>query len=331
MERKKDTKVIYIGHRKRMGKSTVASMIKSNLAEKNVSAKVVSLATPIKTFTANLFGVNHDTLDREKNDTSRFTVMKRGFIKGLGDILNIPVIVLERATLLDVGTSINDTWEDNPLRSRVLNIVESGVYDVVIISDFRLRKEFFKKGTTIKVVNRNVSAVTERNDIDEELDLFDFDYVIDNNGTIADLGRSVKAVLEDVSVYKSNPVMHSTTNVVVELKDISVNHGVLESSIITLALIKHAQVTFTLVYDDDIRDKYRDLLDKAKHLLGGYKRSSYVDNLTLLNKESMYNVIYVSNTKIQGIKHLKIYGGIRREDVAELRTLIARNVKDYTV
>ena len=60
-----------------------------------------------------------------------------------------------------------------------------------------------KKGITIRV-NRNLEESKDQHESETELDNAEFDYVIDNNGTIEELIEKVKEILNCMLHFYSN-------------------------------------------------------------------------------------------------------------------------------
>jgi hypothetical protein len=172
--------VILIGHKMRQGKDTFARM----LAELT-GGEVMSFADPMKQIIADTFGMTLGELEEAKNDAHPQLVhFKPPFHSYLQTYRDILQRFGTEAMKKQFG---DDVWArlavDRALWSKS---------DIVIFSDLRFYPEYllFKQSEKFRVVTVNIRrGDTGSNDHSSEtsLDDFDYDFVIDNNGSLENL------------------------------------------------------------------------------------------------------------------------------------------------
>ena len=160
------------------GKSKSAEIIKDIYYKKNKKGIILSYATPLKEYAKNI--LNWDGNEKTK---------PRSFLQEMGDIVKAkdPNFLIERV--------IEDIF------------VYSKFFENIIISDARFRNEIetiknkFNNVVTVRVDGKANHLTKEQQIHNTETaldDYKDFDYIIENKGTISDLEVEVKKLLGEI-------------------------------------------------------------------------------------------------------------------------------------
>ena len=154
---------IMIGHKKRQGKDTVARI----MAGLDEGAFILRFADPLKEIVADMFGVSTDTLEEMKNESPIF----RNYLQRFG---NGPM----------------KTWFGLDVWKRLLvemseKLEREHGYHTVIVPDFRFPAEYIDGAVTINVTGRDHDG--DEDDSETALDDWEYDYVIHNTASLADL------------------------------------------------------------------------------------------------------------------------------------------------
>ena len=173
------TKVIYIAGYKRSGKDTFGLFLKEALEANGKKVELVSFADPMKRILATTLGISLEFLDNCKNNSN---FPHRGYLERFGSEAMKP----------EFG---EDVWVD-----LVNKYILRSTADIVIVPDFRFRKEYSESAAfpyTIKVQRDNVTPSKGFIHISErDLNGFDFDKVITNNGTLDELRESAYTLIK---------------------------------------------------------------------------------------------------------------------------------------
>lgn len=155
-------KFILIGHKKQHGKDTFAKMLKEHLGD----AEILSFADPMREIVAQSLGMSIAELkEKYTRDSNLRDVMKR-----FGNGMMIEYF----------GEKV---WRDVLLRRAAKLDCE-----YIIVPDFRFHRELIEGAITVHVYNERVrSHDTHQSEVD--LNDFNFDYVINNNGSLEDLNQ----------------------------------------------------------------------------------------------------------------------------------------------
>ena len=165
-------KIYIIAGKAGSGKDTLALILKEKLNGKTI---IISYASYLKIYAKNVLGWDGDS-----------STKPRTFLQELGDIVK------------DI--------DPNFLVNRVLEDIEvySHYFDNIIISDARFIPEIKTvedKFGAVKILihgrDNNLSDTEKKHNTETSLDGFDdFDYVIDNSGTLDDLKNKADEILE---------------------------------------------------------------------------------------------------------------------------------------
>ncbi len=161
----------------RVGKDTASIMIAKACEERNLKPVILQIAFYIKEYAKKIS-------DWDGNEETK-----------------------PRKFLQTLGTDIIGNTIDKQLFVRRINEdikVYSKYFDIIIISDVRLINEIeqIKKANDDKVVTIRILRDTKiksnnKHQTETELDNYeDFDYVIDNNGTLEELNSQIKEIVE---------------------------------------------------------------------------------------------------------------------------------------
>ncbi len=166
-------KIILIGHKKRQGKDTVAQM----MAQRHGNAKILRFADPLKYIAADMLGVSVQTLEQMKNESEIF----RKVLQRLGN-----------GAMKDIYGK--DVWKELLLK-KAKDLENKGI-GLLIVPDFRFPNEYIEGALTVKVVGLTRA---DDDDISETaLDGWNFDYIIRNGASLADLQMQVDNVLRHI-------------------------------------------------------------------------------------------------------------------------------------
>jgi len=168
-----EPKIYIISGKAGSGKDTVADILKNNLKDKTI---IISYASYLKEYAKNILNWNGNNEDKP-----------RTFLQEIGDLVK----------------SINPNF----LVNRILEDIEvyKHYYQNIIISDARFESEIKSIENKYKCVkiyvygrDNNLTSVQKEHNTETSLDGYhDYDYMINNNGTLDDLNRKVLEVLED--------------------------------------------------------------------------------------------------------------------------------------
>jgi dephospho-CoA kinase len=176
-----DTKIYLIAGKARNGKSTLAKLIKEEYEHQMKHTAIIQYPQPLKEYAVRFFGWDG------KEETK-----PRELLDNLGDII--------RNKLHKTYFFINRLSEDIEILSYL--------FDVIIVDDARLRIEVeeqrkrFGSNTVFIKMERddfdNGLTEKEKSHITEtDLDNYNnFDYIIKNNGTIEELEKQAKNLVE---------------------------------------------------------------------------------------------------------------------------------------
>ena len=173
--------IIVLSGKKRVGKDTVADILEKYLGGSNFER--FSIASYLKRGVAALVNKSQAELEKGKDvlDLSN-GVTPRDLYKSIGDLIR---------------DSLGKTFFINTLIEEVLKSQK-----IVVISDMRYRHEYeeLKKldPVFIRIKNKNLPKDdhTSETDLDPIPDS-EFNYVIDNEGTISDLEKKVLEIIKE--------------------------------------------------------------------------------------------------------------------------------------
>ncbi len=173
----RDAKIIIIGGRARSGKDTITNYMLEYYSSKGVKAVSLAFGSYLKEYAKKIS--NWDGLDETK----------------------------PRKLLQELGTDIiRGKIDDNFFINRIIEDIKvySYFFDIIIISDARLKKEIDMVKSKFKNV-KSICVKREDNTLSEnekkhltEIDLEDydkFDYIIDNNGSKSELNKKIIELL----------------------------------------------------------------------------------------------------------------------------------------
>ena len=174
--------IIVLSGKKRVGKDTVADILEKYLGGSNFER--FSIASYLKRGVAALVNKSQAELEKGKDvlDLSN-GVTPRDLYKSIGDLIR---------------DSLGKTFFINTLIEEVLKSQKK----IVIISDMRYRHEYeeLKKldPVFIRIKNKNLPKDdhTSETDLDSITDS-EFNYVIENEGTISDLEKKVLEIIKE--------------------------------------------------------------------------------------------------------------------------------------
>lgn len=163
-------KYILINGKKRAGKDFFASLLKAELVNAGHTASVLSFADPIKDIMSVSLNISRDELDEFKNSAVPIYIQN----KQVSDA---------RRVLQNFGTEAmkkyfgEDVWVDL-LRSRA----EQTNAEFIIVPDFRFFSEHMPGSVTVQILNRDIYNASDLHRSENELNEFNFDFVLDNTG-----------------------------------------------------------------------------------------------------------------------------------------------------
>jgi len=177
--RKAKYPIVLIGHKKRQGKDTFAQLLIEELAFRGVNTKKFAFADAMKDIVADMFDIDRNTLDYYKNKSESIV-----FDSKTTDFRKI----LQRFGSGKMKELFGKTvWVDVVRKQFDKDSVN-------IVTDFRFPEEYIKGAFTIKVdrgIKDNDEHISEK-----ALDDFNFDYVVDNSGSLEDLRKEAKKVAD---------------------------------------------------------------------------------------------------------------------------------------
>ncbi len=164
-------KFILIGHKKRQGKDTFAKMLAKSLGD----AEIMAFADPMKEVMAQLLGITVGNLDNLKNLDTHYRNLLKTF--GNGKMIEI------------FGETV---WRDALLRR-----AEKSNAKYIIVPDFRFKREFIEGAITINVTRSMVKS-SDVHQSETELDEWDYDASVINDGSISDLRMATYFIVKDI-------------------------------------------------------------------------------------------------------------------------------------
>ncbi|HWZ21745.1 MAG TPA: hypothetical protein VNW06_03780 [Cytophagaceae bacterium] len=196
---------IALSGKAKTGKDTAAKLIRKVLRKKasvrNVS--MVAFAEPIKSMVMFMF----PKLDKKL--VFGPSELRSKIIPGAFDKDGQPLTV--RRALLDIGTMLGRSYKDDVwLDCFDSRFDDLQYYEGVIVTDVRFRNEFDhlkKKGFYLIRVKRNTgTTINHSSEIDQEaIKDSEFDFVIDNNGTLKYLEVQVNSLVSGLmQIQKSD-------------------------------------------------------------------------------------------------------------------------------
>ena len=174
--------VIVLSGKKRVGKDTVADILEKYLGGSNFER--FSIASYLKRGVAALVNKSQSELEKGK------------------DVLNISSGVTPRDLYKSIGDLIRDSLGKTFFINTLIEEVFKSQKKIVVISDMRYRHEYeeLKKldPVFIRIKNKNLPKDdhTSETDLDSIPDS-EFNYVIDNEGTISDLENKVLEIIKE--------------------------------------------------------------------------------------------------------------------------------------
>lgn len=164
---------IIITGRSRSGKDSVANIIKENF--KNVN--LISLADPLKEFCSKCLGISVETLNALKNNNE---------YKLINDISMREYIINTSKQIININGE--DFWVKqalNKFKSNSINVIT----DLRYIREKKILDNILKENyITIKIIRKSCDILYHD---DNETELLEYDYCIENNGSLEDLKNKV--------------------------------------------------------------------------------------------------------------------------------------------
>lgn len=189
--------IILIGHKKRMGKDTFASML-----AKLIGGKIIRFADPMKQIIADTFNIPIIHLEDWKNEGDEL-MHTTGYPQTYRDILQR---FGSEAMKKQFGEEI---WADLATE-RIWDAAKTN--DVIIVPDFRFTPElesirwaFHNKNTKIVTINiiRPGIETDDKHASETSLDSYKYDHVINNNGQVTDLELDVVKFAINMGILKA--------------------------------------------------------------------------------------------------------------------------------
>lgn len=176
--------IILIGHKKRQGKDTFAG---------NLGFPTLTFATPMKEIVAATFGITTAQLEYAKNN---------GRVKSFFKFWRLIFLLVDfRLVLQKFGNDIMKShfgW--SVWGERMVRRIQGSTDPVITIPDFRFEDElrvlsayFGRQNIRTVKVTRPGTVAGDQHESEVALDNFEFDHVIENDGSLWDLHR--KAIL----------------------------------------------------------------------------------------------------------------------------------------
>ena len=182
-------KIILINGKKRSGKDHFARLLQEELYKQHKTSEIIAFADPIKDILAMTFNLSDEQLDKLKNDEAPIIIREDGYQK---------IVATFRSVLQNFGTDAMKKWFGESVWSNVLLERASNSHtDYVIVPDFRFLIEDIG-GITIKIRNDEIEKnCTDNHRSENELNDYEFDYVIDNTG-FPDLTEEVQEFVREI-------------------------------------------------------------------------------------------------------------------------------------
>lgn len=182
----KKGKVIVLSGKKRVGKDTVSSILSGMISNKGKYFYKIAIAGKIKKMLSVLTGNSVDAyLDRNKEEVIfKDGLTPRDMYRKLGDLIR---------------DNLGKTYLIDQVVSKCNRLVD--FYNYVFITDMRYLHEFeeLKKLDPIFIrVKKDVEGDNHSSEVDlDNLPDSEFDYVIDNNGSLKDLENNLQKLFYD--------------------------------------------------------------------------------------------------------------------------------------
>lgn len=161
-------KIIQLGHRKRQGKDTVATMLQERLP----NAEVMAFARPMKDIFYGAMGLTFEEGEEKKNTDHEFRQCLQRF--GSGDIKTY------------FSPSV---WRD-------VLMANTPECDYLIIPDFRFYEEYIPQSLTIRV--HRDEDYSDQHSSETALEDFPFDILLINDGSMEQLSDRVDTIIREM-------------------------------------------------------------------------------------------------------------------------------------
>lgn len=179
-------KYILINGKKRAGKDFFASLLYAELVNAGYTAAVLSFADPIKDIMSVTLNIARDELDEFKNNSVPIYIQN----KHVSDA---------RQVLQNFGTEAMKKYFGEDVWVNLLCAqAEKTNADFIIVPDFRFFSEHMPGSVTVRVLNHDVASAADLHRSENELNEFNFDFVLDNTGYClgtSDAKELVQAIL----------------------------------------------------------------------------------------------------------------------------------------
>lgn len=320
------TLVIYLGHKKNTGKDTVADIMESYLTSKGYNVANISVIEPLLSLTADIFDIDKDAIEKYKNDETLTVRCKRQVVKTVGNILDIPVAVLDRGLLLRTGKGVRDNFGKTVMLEQVKSMYKSNEYDVIIINNFRLKHEYFVDGCTVNVT-RDIKGVEDKSSLDKNLDEYKYDHILPNNGSLLELNVKVITLTEDILKNFRKSTTKYITNIVIDLGNIVRSEEDFKLTLDRMLMLNSDNVRFTIIVDDLIRYPVQ-----HKRLFYSFRNInliSYIDVTRLSSLASFYNVIVVAKEDFLGFTCFETHVQLDYETTLLIQQELNKNQEQY--
>lgn len=168
---------ILINGKKRSGKDHFAQMLQDEMDNRGITSEIMPYADPIKMILAETFNITLEELEQFKNKSAPIAVKEFKVTNG-----RYKQVTNMRSVLQNFGTEAMKTWfGENVWVDLLLNQASESDADFVIIPDFRFKSEYIEDNCTIHILNNAIQDDKTSEHISEnELNDFDFDYILDN-------------------------------------------------------------------------------------------------------------------------------------------------------
>lgn len=299
---------ICISGKANSGKDTVASLLyKEFNGPDNLDNFVkIALADPIKEIIMTMFP------DTEKDilygpSKNRSNIIPNSFKNGKP--------LTYRQLLQDIGTEVGRSYNENiwlDIASFKEKQAQKDGCGMFVVGDVRFRNEFnfFRDRLylMIRVVRNNCSNMTHASEVEQELiQNNEFDYIIENNGTLEDLQNKIH------QIWQSLPKQEKPTGYV------------FKNSLDEVKITKEIVSVFNLKGKDEF---YKYLVSSCEHEVALVKNGTYkgispeIDLLNQYNKfmalyRRDYNELYLNIAKVFRRASHKIYSAMLKDKLIE--------------
>ena len=304
MELKVKPTVIYFSGGKRVGKDTSVDIMTNLLESREYTVTNVMLAEGLKHTIDGMFDIDREVSEYEKNDTSLFKTLKRGFVNITGRLLGIPTITLDRQVYLNMGKGIKESFGREVFTTELKKAYNSETpTDFIIVSDFRIPEEYVLDGLTIFVYRNVKGLIKYNNEIDNKLEEFCPNYVIINNDILDVLYNEVMGITGNViQTHIKRNLLRETFCLVIDFNKYITNSNGFDNTISSLYNIKRENLKFIIVMDEEFKDKYpveyRQMFSRLGKSLIVYDSGEL--EMSLQRLHSNFNIINIGNEVVQG-------------------------------